>query len=195
MDKTLVAEDEKILIAASQRGDEQAFARLVTRHKEKAVNLAYAMIGNYEDAKDLSQEAFVKAYLALPRFQMKSKFSTWFYRILMNTAKDFLRKKKGKSFVVNRTEEDASLFDSIPDLSQRPEKLVLNEELSVRMSAAVKGLPEKQRWIFTLRFMEGMPLAEIAETAGVSEGTVKATLHFAVAKFKKEMTPYISKGA
>ena len=176
------------LVREAGRGSESAFSELVARHKERAVKMACVMAGNFEDAKDISQEAFVKAWRALGRFRHQSKFSTWFYRILMNTAKDFLRKRGLKNFLVwRRMETMENFFENVRDRAALPGKGLQNEELGRAMGRAIQNLPEKQRWIFTLRFVEGLPLAEIAQTAAVSEGTVKASLHFAIQKFRREM--------
>ena len=196
MTETKILErDDATLVLECRKGVESAFTELVRRHKEKAVQLAATVVGNYEDAKDISQEAFVKAYHALGRFQMQSKFSTWFYRILMNTAKDFMRRKKWKQFLAwENPEAMENFFERIPNRTASPGAGVLHQELGQEITQAIKKLPFKQQWIFTLRFVEGLSIREIAETAAVSEGTVKATLHFATEKFEKEIGPYLQKG-
>ncbi len=187
------------LVEDFKKGDESAFNELVRRHKEKAMQAAYSILGNYEDAKDASQEAFVKAYHALKGFEMKSKFSTWFYRILMNCSKDALRKKKWqKLFLFKREDEEAEenpeIYERIPDKTAAPDKGVYSDELACKMNDAIQELPFKQRWIFTLRFQQDMSLKEIAQATNLSEGTVKASLHFAIQKFKTQMTPYLKEG-
>lgn len=187
--------DDAQLIFRFKQGNERAFDELVKRNMERAVQLAYVTIGNYEDAKDVSQEAFVKAHRALRDFQMKSSFSTWFYRILMNTAKDFLRKRKWQKFVKWETGESMeNFFEQVPGRSVLPGEELVSRELGQKMSEAIKKLPFKQQWIFTLRFLEGQSLAEIAAVTQLSEGTVKASLHFAVQKFKQGILPYVEKG-
>jgi len=182
------------LIDEFKAGNEQAFNELVSRYKEKAVQLACVTVGNYEDAKDVSQEAFVKVYHALKTFEARSKFTTWFYRILMNAAKDFLRKKKWLKFIGSGEKEEGEIFDRLVDPGVSPVKGLLNKELDHHMASAIKKLPFKQQWVFILRFIEGFSIQEISETAQLAEGTVKATLHFAIEKFKKEMTPYLEEG-
>ncbi len=160
---------------------------------ERTTQLAYATVGNYEDAKDIAQDAFVKAHGALLRFEMKSSFSTWMYRILMNTAKDFSRKKKWKRFLTWKDREAMdNYFENIADPNARPGSGVMNQELGLHMTQMIKKLPFKQQWVFTLRFIEGLSLSEISEAAHISQGTVKATLHFAVQKFKNGIEPYVS---
>ena len=183
------------LVAESKKGDERAFAELVKRHREKAVELAYLAVGNYEDARDLSQEAFVKVYHSLKRFEMRAKFSTWFYRILMNTAKDFLRKKQWKQFLTWKTHEEMEdFFEKVHQPGVSPVKDLMREELQHQMTGALVKLPLKQRWIFTLRFLEGLSIREIGEATNLSEGTVKAALHFGIQKFKNHIAPYVKEG-
>lgn len=180
------------LIVKFKSGDEAAFTALVSRNKEKAVQIAYTMVGNYEDAKDIAQDAFVKSYKALQKFEMKSKFSTWFYRILMNTAKDHFRKKKWQKMISWKSDEDMTHFmESVSDGGAKADQGAMSGELKEQMKLAIRTLPEKQRAIFTLRFLEGMSLKEICEVVNSSEGTVKSSLHFAVQKFKKEMAAYV----
>jgi len=197
MDENKVVEKSDFdLIAAFKQGQKEAFTMLVNRHKEKAVQMAFIATGNFEEAKDASQEAFVKAYRGLYGFKRKSKFSTWFYRILMNTAKDTVRKRKWQRFLSfsGKKDNDEDLLDQIQDTRALTDQGVMREELTQRINQSLKGFPPQQRWVMTLRFFEEMSLAEIAEAMGLREGTVKATLHAAVKRFKKEMTPYLKEG-
>ncbi|MBI4115623.1 MAG: sigma-70 family RNA polymerase sigma factor [Candidatus Omnitrophica bacterium] len=190
-DGTLDKSDLDLVIEARE-GKEAAYSELVRRHMEKAVQLASIAVGNYEDAKDVSQEAFVKAYHGLKKFEMKSKFSTWFYRILMNTAQDFVRKRNWKRFLIWKEESKMEeFFERRESAVASPKVRVLQKELGEHIARAIKNLPFKQQWVFTLRFMEGFSIQEISESVQVSEGTVKATLHFAIQKFKKEILPYL----
>ncbi|MSR78214.1 MAG: sigma-70 family RNA polymerase sigma factor [Candidatus Omnitrophica bacterium] len=183
------------LVLAFKEGEEAAFGELVRRYKEKAMQLAWITTGNYEDAKDAAQEAFIKVHQHLHRFEMKSQFMTWFYRILMNTAKDFIRKRKWKRFLLwKNTEEMNNYFDRVSDPSKSPSKDLLNTELGIKMTESIKKLPFQQQWIFTLRYLKGFSIEQIADVTELSEGTVKATIHFAAEKFKKEIFPYLQEG-
>ncbi|MCB9799277.1 MAG: sigma-70 family RNA polymerase sigma factor [Candidatus Omnitrophica bacterium] len=183
------------LVTKFKAGEEEAFTMLVSRHKEKAVQIIWMTVGNYEDAKDISQDAFVKVYRNLKNFQMKSKFSTWLYRILMNTAKDHLRKKKWAKFMTWKAPSDMEQFlESVEDQSAGPDQKISNRELGVKIQASIASLPQKQRWIFTLRFIEGLALDEIAQVTGASIGTVKASIHFAIKKFKGSIEPFLKGG-
>lgn len=113
----------------------------------------------------------------------------------MNTAKDFLRKKKWQKFLVWKSPEHMeSFFGRLIDLKAQTGQGLLQEELKREISQAIEKLPLKQRWIFTLRFLEGLSLQEISEVTELSEGTVKATIHFAVEKFSQAIRPYVSQG-
>ncbi len=189
-------QDDLALIRGACEGNQAAFTELVGRHKEKAVQLAYSVVGNYEDARDVAQEAFVKAHKALDKFEGRAKFTTWFYRILMNTAKDHHRRRRWTQFMYWQTQESMdTFFERIASQESGPAEMLAQDELGVQMSAAIRKLPFKQQWIFTLRYLEGMSIAEIMEATGLAEGTVKSSLHFAAEKFKHAMMPYLKKGS
>ncbi len=190
--KSIFDKTDLDLVLEFQRGRESAFDELVKRHMQKAVELVYVVVGNYEDAKDISQEAFVKVYHSLKGFQNKSKFSTWLYRILINGAKDFLRKKRWKRFLNwDSSESMDNFFEQVEDRDPSPRKGVLGKELDQKITEAIGKLPFKQQWVFSLRFFEGFSIQEISEATELAEGTVKATLHFAIQKFKSVLAPYI----
>lgn len=184
------------LIDEFKQGQEEAFSELVKRHKERAMKLTFMIVGNYEDAKDISQEVFIKTYRSLKGFHGKSKFSTWFYRILMNSSKDFMRKKKFKQFVTRQKDTHGrNYLEEAKGTVRSPEHRLLGKELKGHINQVIHELPMKQRWVFTLRFIEEMSLQEIADSTGQSEGTVKATLHFAVQKVRKGLAPYLREGS
>ncbi len=174
------------LVRRTREGDESAFTELMTRHKEKAIQLAYCKMGNWEDAKDVAQEAFVKAYRALSRFEGKAKFSTWLYRIVMTTAYDAWRAKKWRRFLIFKKQQDMDLFFENKASSVNAHSELVDGENDAWLSASIRALPEKQRIIFTLRYADDHSLNEIAEITDVSLGTVKATLHSAVHKIKAD---------
>jgi len=156
------------------------------------MRLAYMTLRNWEDAKDVSQEAFIKIYRSVGNYKGEAKFSTWFYRIVMNTAKDCLRKRRWKSFLgMKSSEEKTSFLEHIKDPGAGADQTTLGWELGEKISDAISGLPERQKQIFNLRFIEHLSMVEISDTMGIAVGTVKATLHFAVQKFSKELSPYM----
>lgn len=176
-----------------KRGREAAFTELVKRHMERAVQRAYWAVGNYEDAKDVSQEAFVKAHRALKSFEMRAEFSTWFHRILMNQVKDFLRKRAWKRFLRWETNEAMdNFFEGVADPAASPVREMAGGELTEEIARAIHTLPFKQQWVFNLRFLEGLSLREIGEATGMAQGTVKANLHFSIQKFKQAISPHLA---
>lgn len=188
-EEPLSMKSDETLARMFQEGQTRAFDALMARHKEKMMKYAYLMVGNYEDAKEIAQDAFVKAYQHLGKFEGKSKFVTWFYRILINTSRDYLRKRKWAFMTWKKNEDMEAYWEQVGDPRASTDRGAVSDETNRQITKAVQELPEKQRWIFTLRFIEGMSLSEIAEAVGSSEGTVKASIHFAVQKFKDKLLP------
>ncbi len=173
------------LVSAFQNGQADAFNILMLRHKEKAVQLAWVKTENWEDAKDIAQEAFIKAYHALHEFRGQAKFSTWLYTLVVNTARDHWRRKHPLRWLAWKNQEEMDFFfESQESSAGRPDKAFESRETAERIARAAADLPERQRLIFSLRFFQDSSLAEIAQILSISEGTVKAGLHFALKKFK-----------
>lgn len=182
-------------------GDTGAFCEWIEKHKNKALSIAYSFCANYEEAKDLSQEAFIKAFKTLKSFRGQSKLYTWFYRILVNLCKDYLRAKKNKT--INFTmkfnsgqavKEEKDIFESIPSQESGPKEQLLNKELSEKLSEAISFLPEKQRMVFTLKNINGLTIAEIAEITQCASGTIKAHLFKATLNLQERLAAYARLG-
>ena len=168
------------LVEKARSGDTESFSALVELHQERAIHAANALVGNMEDARDLAQEAFVKAYENLDRFESKSRFYTWLYRILANTCKDFLRKRKLRrtfSFWFGK-EEDESLdpISRVADHTKNAAETLENRELGFAVQNAVNTLPFRQKLVFTLRYFEGLSLEDISDSMNITIGAVKANL-------------------
>jgi len=176
------------LVSAFQNGQIDAFNLLMLRHKEKAVQLAWVKTGNWEDAKDIAQDAFVKAYHALQNFRGQAKFSTWLFTLVVNTARDHWRRKHPLRWLTWKNQDEMDLFFEVQESpAGRHDKVFESRETAEQIAHAAAGLPERQRLIFTLRFFQDSSHAEIAQILGISEGTVKAGLHFALKKFKEAL--------
>ena len=180
------------LIARFLQGDRQAFDSLVLRYQRKIYIQVYQMVPHREDALDLTQEVFLKAFQGLPRFNQRSNFYTWIYRIAVNCCIDFLRTKGRRP-----AEHNTVPVEPDPPASTKTSPLyqVESDELSEQIRIAVMALAPKQREIFILRHWENLRIADIAERVQRSEGTVKAQLCHAHRKLRDRLRPYIEQGA
>jgi RNA polymerase sigma-70 factor, ECF subfamily len=169
-------EDDQEAILACRRGEREAFDRLVERYQRDVYRLCYRFVNNHEDANDLAQEAFIKAYRALDRFRGDSAFSTWLYRIAVNTCLNFRSARKP------RAEE---LPEALEDARPRADEGVLSDERSKRVRAAIQKLPEKQRATLILKTYHELSHEEVAGVLGSTVGTVKANLFHGLLNLKK----------
>jgi len=172
-------EVEKEIIQRVLGGDKNAFEGLVLVNQKNVYNLALKMTRNEEDALDISQEAFVKAFRQLRNFRGDSRFSVWLYRLTYNLCIDFLRKKKPESNVVSLNYEDDSGDITpleIPDLRNLPEDSTIRSEMRKNITDSIKELPLKHRKVIAMREIAGMSYDEIAKTLNINVGTVKSRL-------------------
>jgi RNA polymerase sigma-70 factor (ECF subfamily) len=165
------------LVSRSQGGDVDSFNQLILRWERPIYALAYRVIGREEDARDVCQEAFLRAYRALPGFKGQAKFSSWLYRIALNLCRDWIRRQRRTPVIeipegVDPTEMavDAEPAESIEDL-------VARRELSGIVEEAMKALPEEQRTAIILKEYHGLTFQEIADLQGVPLSTVKTRLY------------------
>ncbi len=177
------------------RGEIERYGELVERYQRPSWQLAYGLVGNFEDAKDLAQNGFVKAYRNLGRFRGKSVFSTWLYRIIANECIDFLRRRARQPAVVplswnSPDGEDPILFD-LADPAGDPRDFFQARELAQRISRAIGELPMRQKSAFALHHLQGLPLAEVARVMGCRLGTAKVHLFRATAALRLAIEPWI----
>ncbi len=175
--------DDKVLIDRFLEGDESAFNALFEKYKRKIYLTAYRLLGNHEDAKDITQETLIKIYKELKNFRNESSLYTWIYRITTNLSLNLLKQKKLRSFF-DFEDVDEWLFK---DERQSPELSFRENELSNKIQEALKKLPEKQRTVFTLRYYDELTYEEISEILGTSVGALKANYFHAVNKLQKEL--------
>lgn len=160
---------EKLIIARAQQGDAAAFETLVNMHAQYVYNLTLRVVQNPQEAEDLAQEAFLRAWRGLPAFRRQAKFSTWLYRIVTNLCYNHLPRIKRELVSLVPDEEAIGM----PDETQSPETSVLNAELRTHLHTAIDELSESYRLLITLRHLQGMSYKEISEVTCMPLGTVK----------------------
>ncbi|MEA5083733.1 MAG: sigma-70 family RNA polymerase sigma factor [Lachnospiraceae bacterium] len=181
------------LVELAQNGDSAAFGKLIERHERLVYNVVYRMLTNHEDTKDISQEVFLKAYKYLGKFDGKASFSTWLYRIAVNTSIDELRKRKGYETVSLDKETDSGegiQKKEYADSSAGVEEQVMAKENIANIKQAMENISSEHRIIITLRDFEGLSYAEISEITQTSLGTVKSRL----ARARKALKDLIIEG-
>ncbi len=180
---------DDVLIRTALAGDDAAYGVLVERYKGRAFAVAVGIVGDGDDALDVVQDSFIKAYYKLKEFRFGSNFYTWFYRLLVNQSIDRWR-KSARSAEVPFDESWLSGDASPPDAfayPRTPEDLARNRELGDALQQAVDSLPEYHRAVIVLREVDGMPYDEIARVLGCSVGTVMSRLHYARGKLKETL--------
>lgn len=166
---------EKDLVRRAKRGDISAFEDLISGYEKKVYNTAYRFFNNAEDAMDVSQEIFIKVFTSLRRFREDSSFSTWLYRIAVNTCIDFLRKKREDVLPI----KEEIVMDDKTKLgfqTELPEEFVEKQEVKQAIMKAISTLPEEQRICIILRDVQGFSYTEISDILSCSLGTVKSRL-------------------
>jgi RNA polymerase sigma-70 factor (ECF subfamily) len=176
------------MVRAVLDGDPEAYRVLVERYERRIYYVVYGMVRNPEDARDLAQDCFVKAFQALHRFRMESKFYTWLCRIAMNLSIDHLRKMKHRNhaeFDEMRGSSDGAQVVRLHSKRDDPSENVASDRLYKTIMDAVDTLPEDQRSVLILRELEDMPYKEISEVLDIPEGTVMSRLYYARHRLQK----------
>jgi len=181
-------EDELQLVEKCQAGDTEAFNELVTRYRNRAYAMIYNMVRNEQDAWDLAQDGFLKAWKSIGRFRGQSSFFTWLYRILMNVTIDWMRRRQiegGMEFDDSlglRNVEPGAM--TAPKDEMQPAEKLSDKEIRARIDAAISKLSEEHRAVIVLREIEGMEYQEIADAVGCTIGTVMSRLFYARKKLQ-----------
>lgn len=174
--------DSANLVRRLKAGDEKAFEELVVEYRERLYRVAWRIVRDDDMAEDAAQEAFIKVYRHIGRFQGRSSLYTWIYRITVNIALNKLKRDRFRQLLPLG---DLPRMDHRP--SADPAREALSSEVASRIDEAVRALPEKQRAVFTLKFYEGLGHKQIAEIVGCSEGTSKANYFHAIRKLRREL--------
>lgn len=182
------------LVARVQRGDKRAFDLLVLKYQRKIMRLLSRMIRDPGDVEDVAQEAFIKAYRALPQFRGDSAFYTWLYRIAINTARNWqsasARRPSTPNVIDVEDSETFSQIDNLTDIST-PESLAASRQIVETVNAAINTLPEELRTAIVLREIEGMSYEDIAQTMGCPIGTVRSRIFRAREAIATQLRPVL----
>jgi RNA polymerase sigma-70 factor (ECF subfamily) len=201
--KTLVASPERVreadadleIVHRVQAGDVAAFDGLILKYRERVLGLIYHMTSNREDAADLAQDSFIKAFQSIHRFQGQSAFFTWLYRIAVNSALSHLRKHRFRSFFsLEKIDGDEpvsrEIIDALTDKSGADRDTYVHE-LQEKLNEAMQKLSIRHRTVVTLFEIDGLSHQEIAEIMDTSVGTVRSRLHYAKQLLQADLQPYM----
>ncbi len=189
------ASSDLLLVQRVQKGEKGAFDLLVRKYQHKIFALVSRFVRNPQEAEDVAQEAFLKAYRALPNFRGESAFYTWLYRIAVNTAKNHLVAQSRQVVLADVDSEDAEQFAGADGLREydTPEGLLLGRELAEHIDAALSALPEDLRMAVTLREFEGLSYDEIAQAMDCPVGTVRSRIFRAREAIGKALSPLLER--
>jgi RNA polymerase sigma-70 factor (ECF subfamily) len=176
-------------VARARAGDPEAFRELVERHSRAVFRVAWRITGRAEDAEDVVQETFLRAYRQLDRFESRANFGTWLYRIAANCAVDLLRARPRRE-VTEEADTLERLSGDADNTVPSPERALLGREISDRVSQALEKLSDMERAAFTLRHFEGLSIEEIGRALGLRASATKHSIFRAVKKVRHELKPY-----
>lgn len=178
-------------VALARDGDSDAFRGLVERHSRAVYRLAHRMTGNPQDAEDVVQETFLKAYRQLGRFESRANFSTWLHRIAVNCSIDLIRSRKHQE--TGHDAADLDLLDATDEqhVDPSPERLMLSSEVQERVSRAMEGLTHMERAAFVLRHFEGQSIDDISRALGLKANAAKHSIFRAVRKMRLALEPFV----
>lgn len=184
--------DDEALVRQAQQGSTSAFEQLVRHYDRVVLRLALNITGSYEDAQDIYQEAFLRAYRNLARFRFECSFYTWIYRIATNLCLDHLRQRqlRNRDIISERLDDDEeTVLDRVPDQrpATSPERAALSRELRDRIRMALGRLSPRERVVFELKHYQGLKLQTVATMLNTTENTIKNTLFRATHKLRAEL--------
>jgi len=194
-----IAESDAVAVERTLAGDRDAFRVLVERHSHNVFRLAYRMTGNRQDAEEVVQEAFLRAYQKLGQFAARANFGTWVYRIAANYAIDRMRQRKKEDTrklepAVHEEGTENDPVTLVHDAAPTPERLAHNIELREHMEMALAALSHSERTAFVMRHWEGCAIEEIAQVLKSSSGAAKNTVFRAVHKLRLALQPFVGRG-
>jgi RNA polymerase sigma-70 factor (ECF subfamily) len=184
---------DQALVERAQKGDKRAFELLVMKYRRKVERLLSRMVRDAAEVEDITQEAFIKAYRALPQFRGESAFYTWLYRIAVNTAKNYLATRKRQPVASEVQSEDAENYEEgelLRDVAT-PDAELQSKQIAQAVNAAVEALPEELRNAITLREIEGLSYDEIAQMMDCPIGTVRSRIFRAREAIAERIRPLL----
>ncbi len=190
-DRPGLQEQDDQLIANALQGDQKAYEALLARHNKAIFHVVMKIVRNREEAQDLVQETFMKAFNALASYRSEYRFSTWLYKIAANCAIDFIRKKRIEALSLDKPIEtkDGRVEFEVPDSSWNPEQDLVRKQKLKSIDEAIDSLPDKYREVIIYRHKDDKPYEEIADILKVPVGTVKARIFRARELLKKKLKP------
>lgn len=188
-----MTKEEELLIRKAQRGNLQAFEKLVHCYDAKIMQLIFNMVNDVEDTRDLYQEIFIKVFKSIKKFRFQSEFYTWLFRITVNSCINYRKRKsshQNESLDDYLNEENRYWKIVGANENRNPEQIMINNELNDKIQQSIEKLSTKQKSVFILKHYHGYKLSEIANMLNCSEGTVKNYMFRAVQKMKKSLAEY-----
>lgn len=189
------------VVAQVLAGDRDAFRVLVDRHSRSIFRVIYRMTGSQQDTEELVQETLLRAYKSLERFELRSNFSTWLYRIAVNRTLDFLNARKTQMLtkntyqIVDNPDPGDSAQIQLPASGPSPDRIALSAEMKDKIAGALGLLTPAERVAFTMRHMEGRSIEEISQTLNLKASAAKNSVFRAVQKLRQQLEPYASAGS
>ena len=184
-------ESDASLVDRAQGGDREAFRQLVERHSRSVFRLAFRLTGNEHDADEVVQESFIKAHRQLPRFEARSSFSTWLYRIASNCAVDLLRTRRHHEPIETAPGDAAAPLASSLMRAPEQDQKVLSGQIQSRIRSAMVSLTERERVAFVLRHVEGLSIEEISEQMNLKVNATKHSIFRAVRKMRVALAEFV----
>lgn len=192
---TGMVDSDAAQVAQVLGGDRDAYRVLVERHSRRLFQLAYRMTGNEQDAEEIVQDAFVRAYRKLERFESRSNFGTWLYRICANCALDRMRKQRTEESHRERPRDEEEgtpgPLDVAASEAPGPDRVAISGELGAGVRTAMKTLSATERAAFVMRHVDGFSIEEIAKSLGLNIGATKNSIFRAVQKLRRQLEPLV----
>ncbi|HEY1270602.1 MAG TPA: sigma-70 family RNA polymerase sigma factor [Terriglobales bacterium] len=181
--------DDATAVARVKAGEKDAFRLLTERHSHALFRLAFRLMENEAEAEEVVQDTFLRAYQGLARFEERSNFGTWVYRIAINRCYDLLASRKARPQPLDPDPDDPSPEEHILSGRPGPERVLLSQEIKLRLGSAMKQLTAREHTAFVLRHFEGRSIEEIARLMNMRQGAAKNTVHRAVQRLRHQLLP------